>query len=450
MPDGQAPADVKAVGPDCCLDLPRDTACDVLDFRYRLTHQTTVRDGDRQVNVPVEVVITARLERCPGPMVLGDLVYTTTLLPGEKVRLFTSDRKSQFVYDSESKVSYRNQYASEERTFLGSMSHDLSTFHMRDETASSSSGGSSGGGLGGVLGAIGAVLTGGLSLIGGNHNGGTTSDFVHELSEHAESSSHRAEVATRAVSSISIGEVQTRNHSQGESEDHFESSSREFSNPNRCHAISFSFYQVNKTQTVRFTLLSVNRRVLDPIGRVSIDKVGRAFTGATSVVPHLVLSTDKDRLEQESVDRRSDVQAAASESMKDQVVGGRMSSDQAEKLKDDIGRQAMDPNRSLGDKPIIANDVSDIAALAKLGGYSGGSFGAFGPQTAPGSGRHDPDAMAGSGPSAGTRAGRRGLDQVRDPRPELARGRPGAAQGGLVRAAIVAPDGRRHRARLPR
>jgi len=384
MPHGPDPADVKHVGPDCCLDLPPDTACDVLDFKYRLTHQTTVRVGDRSINVPVEVVITARLERCPGPMVLGDLVHTTTLMPGEKVRLFTTDRKSQFVYDSSSKVSYRNQYASEERTFLASVSHDLSNFHIKDTTSSSGSVGSSGGGLGGVFGAIGAILTGGLSLIGGSHSGGTTSDFMHELSEHAEASSHRAESATRAVSSVSIGEVQTRNHSQGESEDHFESSSREFSNPNRCHAITFSFYQVNKTQTVRFTLVSVNRRVLDPIGRVSIDQAGKAFVGATSVVPHLVLSTDKERLEQESVDRRSGILSAASGQMLGQVASRRMLAEQIEKLREELGRERMGPSKKGGDPPIIASDVSDIAALAKVVGFSGGSFGAFGPQSGAG------------------------------------------------------------------
>jgi hypothetical protein len=382
MPDGSVPALAPPASPDCCLDLPPDTACDVLDFTYRLTHQTSVHDGDRTVVVPVDVVITARLERCPGPMALGDLVYTTTLLPGEKVRLFTTDRKSQFVYDSDSKVSYRNQYASEERTFLASMSHDLSNLNTKDSTSPSSSGGGSAGG-GGVLGVIGAVLTGGLSLIGGSHNGGTTRDFAHQLSQHAEASTHRAESATRALASISVGEVQTRTHSQGESEDHFESSSRELANPNRCHAISFSFYQVNKTQTVRFTLLSISRRVNDPVGPAAIGRVVPAI-GATSVIPHLVLSTDKDRLAQESTDRRSAVQAATSGAMTQQVMSGDMSADQAEAVASkerDGQRLAQSGQDSVsGNPPIVANDMSDIAAFAKVVGFSGGSFGTSGTQ----------------------------------------------------------------------
>ena len=69
----------------CCPALARDTVCDVLDFHYRTRHTTNVVAGGRRVQV--EVLIHARLERCPGPMTLGDLVYSTTLLPGEKVRL---------------------------------------------------------------------------------------------------------------------------------------------------------------------------------------------------------------------------------------------------------------------------------------------------------------------------------------------------------------------------
>ena len=39
------------------------------------------------------------------------------------------------------------------------------------------------------------------------------------------------EVATRSAASVSVGEVSSRTHQQGQSEDHFESASRVFSNP---------------------------------------------------------------------------------------------------------------------------------------------------------------------------------------------------------------------------
>ena len=80
-----------------------EPCCDVLTFDYRLTHRVTVT-GQRVV-VPVEVKIVTSFQRCPGPMSLGDVVYTTTLLPGEKVRLFTTDRRTRFTFDSSTKVS---------------------------------------------------------------------------------------------------------------------------------------------------------------------------------------------------------------------------------------------------------------------------------------------------------------------------------------------------------
>ena len=97
--------------------------------------------------------------------------------------------------------------------------------------------------------------------VSGNYNSSSTNEFLRELSQHAQSSHRRSEMGSRAASSVSIGEVQTRTHSEGESQDHFESSSREFSNPNKCHAITFFFYRINKTQIVKFTLESIERRI---------------------------------------------------------------------------------------------------------------------------------------------------------------------------------------------
>ena len=55
--------------------------------------------------VTVDVTLHFRLTRCSGSLAQGDLLYTTTLMPGEKVRLFSSDRHTRFSYDSETKLS---------------------------------------------------------------------------------------------------------------------------------------------------------------------------------------------------------------------------------------------------------------------------------------------------------------------------------------------------------
>ena len=89
----------------CCPEITRDPCCDRLQFTYRLENRMT--------DLPVEIVITAELERCPGPLSLGDVVYSTTLLPGEKVHLYTSSRNTRFTYDSEWQVTYRHEQVSE-------------------------------------------------------------------------------------------------------------------------------------------------------------------------------------------------------------------------------------------------------------------------------------------------------------------------------------------------
>src|SRR4051794_28448025 len=99
------PTGVRAV--PCCPPLEKCNCCDVLDFRYRMPFRP-ILDARNQA-VRVEVTLVFRFERCPGPMALGDLTYSTTLLPGERVRLFTSDRHSRFYLDSDSQLSYRQE-----------------------------------------------------------------------------------------------------------------------------------------------------------------------------------------------------------------------------------------------------------------------------------------------------------------------------------------------------
>jgi hypothetical protein len=104
----------------------------------------------------------------------------------------------------------------------------------------------------------------------GSYTGFSTHSFLRELNVHAESSHNRAVHMTRESSAVSIGEVSTRQHVEGESESQLESSSRSFSNPNRCHAVSYLFYQVNKVQTIRLTIQAIRTRVIDPAGNSSV------------------------------------------------------------------------------------------------------------------------------------------------------------------------------------
>ncbi|MES1264693.1 MAG: hypothetical protein ABUU24_03460, partial [Variovorax sp.] len=181
----------------CCPALEKDDVCDVLDFHYRQVHATSVVSSNRRVQV--EVLIHARFERCPGPMTLGDLVYSTTLLPGEKVRLFTSDRRTRFSFDSASKVSYRNEQTSEERYYMASLHDFMSDVSVRDSGSASSSNKGSARGHGETSGAIQSFLSGPSVDVSGSYDASSTSAFLRELSQHASSSDRRAEVGTRAT-----------------------------------------------------------------------------------------------------------------------------------------------------------------------------------------------------------------------------------------------------------
>lgn len=279
----------------CCPQLEPCEVCDVLNFPYRLPFRPVVADG-RQV-VPVEVTLHFRLTRCQGPLSLGDLIYSTTLLPGETVRLSSSDRHTRFSFDKETNLSYLNEATSEESYYAAGMAYGMSNLNVLDTTNASSSFSSSsvsGGGGAGID--LGFFSIGG-SASGSSYDANSASALAHSLSQHSESLQQHMEVSTRAAASTSIGEVSTREHQQGESQDQYESASRTFSNPNHCHALSFLFYRINKCQTVKFELVNIDRRVDDPLAPTGVVLNPPKPVTGVAVHSNAVLATGANRLE---------------------------------------------------------------------------------------------------------------------------------------------------------
>src|SRR4029079_16835013 len=291
---------------DCCPTLEPCDVCDVLDFRFRLPYRPT----EPGTHPPVEVILHFRLTRCAGPLSLGEIIYSTTLLPGEQVRLFTSDRHSRFSFESETSLAYRQHTTSEESFFMSGMANSVNNISVNERGAATSSFHSSamsgGGGLGIDL--FGISLGGSVS--GSSYDSRSTSAFARSLSQHADSSSRHVEFATRAASSTTIGAVSTRSHSEGESEDHFESSSRVFSNPNHCHALTYLFYRLNKCQIIRWELVGIEGQQHDPAAAQRVELNDPPPFDGVSVVPDSILATRKDRLD---VERRA--QSAVSEKL---------------------------------------------------------------------------------------------------------------------------------------
>lgn len=295
--------------PECCPTLEPCDVCDALDFYFRLPFRPIVREGNHGV-VPVEVTLHFRLTRCSGPLSLGDIAYSTTLLPGEKVRLFTSDRHSRFTFDSETDLAYRQHTTSEESFFMAGMANAVSNVNVNEKAGSTSSFHSSSVGGGGGLGIdLGFISLGG-SVSASSYDANSAGTFARNLSQHADSSSRHMEVSTRAASSTTVGEVSTRTHTEADSEDQYESSSRVFANPNRCHALTFIFYKLNKCQTLKWELVGISRRVDDPAAPTGVTLNDPPPFDGVTVIPDGVRATSPQRLDVERQARTSVAEAS--------------------------------------------------------------------------------------------------------------------------------------------
>jgi hypothetical protein len=267
-----ATAETNGVTIPCCPDLLNDDHCDVINFARILTYPTSVIAANRK-RVNVEVILRFKFSRCTLGLTLGDPVYSTTLLPGEKVKLSTTDRRSRFTYDSETKLSYRSEQVSEEQYYMSAVQKymsDAAASQSGNASESSSSNFNFHGDAGGSINPL-SLSADASTSASGSHNSHSVSDYLNQQKAHAQSSASQAVSSTQKAHSISIGEVSSRTNIEGTSEEHFEASSREFSNPNKCHAVTFMFYRINKKQTIKFELEAIERRVIDdtaPIGGI--------------------------------------------------------------------------------------------------------------------------------------------------------------------------------------
>ena len=287
----------------CCPDMEKGDNCNSLEFLYRLTHFASLNDR----RIPVEVSVRVKLELCRGALAKGNLAYSTTLFPGEKVRLFTMDRRSRFSFDSESQLSYRHVQTNEEQYYMSSMSNFMTDLTVSDEGSAKSQSEGESRKSGEVSGAIDTLISGPSVSVNGSFNSFSTSSFMRELSRHAEGSHDSTVQGTRASSSVSVGEVSQRTHAEGESESHFESASRVFSNPNQCHALTYYFYQIDQKQTLKFSIVSLNRRVIDSTDNsIVTNRIPKPTeSGKLSVMPTAILADNPKRLQIEEADRTS-------------------------------------------------------------------------------------------------------------------------------------------------
>lgn len=281
---------------DCCPSLDKKLLCEIMHFGYRLNYRPESPDIlQKFANFPfgIELKFTFTYKRCPGDLVQGDLVYTNTLLPCETVKVFTSDRRSKFTYDTSSASANRNVQSSEESMQAQQMSDTMFDFDSKDSGNSSYQNKAHVDGHGDA--GIDILGFGGEANMSGNFNSSGSSQFAQELRQHAETKHNESVMSTRKSNSVSVGESVSRTHAEGSSEDQYESSSREFKNPNQCHAVTFLFYQIDKTYTIEFTLDNITIRVFNKQSdnaRISASPFGNS--NGVGILSTNVLATNAD------------------------------------------------------------------------------------------------------------------------------------------------------------
>jgi hypothetical protein len=258
---------------ECCPVLVRCQPVHQIRPAYRIRHNVPGADG--QSSVQVEATWHMTLTNRTGDTMLGPVVKTVTLLPGQTVRLSIQDRASKFSYDTESSRVHREAHTSASSYYNAGMASAFSSLSSvtsgREESThhDSSMSGSGGAGLD-----LGFFEIGG-SVGGSSHDSSTTSTFLTSLSRVSRSQSSHVEMGTQSAYSTSVGYVATRSHTEGESEEHSEAATHFYRNENRCHAVNHRFHQLVEEHTITLTVDEVVLRVID----------ASASTGAVPVVP---------------------------------------------------------------------------------------------------------------------------------------------------------------------
>jgi hypothetical protein len=233
---------------------------DCIDVHYRFKYPATITiDGiTRQVNTEVTACFLLELQQMG--LSPGELIYKTTLLPGEKVRLFSLGRFSDTENSTDQNPS-AEQY--ETKYYLKKMNDYLikakygktNTGIYKDNEGHLSNPNNT---------RLIKTIFGGPSVeISGCHSAQTINDFFVNIKKQIKSSHKYSIKALQNSNKIHIGEVQSRITSEVENMDHYESYSRMFRNLNQHQAVTYYFYQIIMKQMIRFELKSVQRRVID-------------------------------------------------------------------------------------------------------------------------------------------------------------------------------------------
>lgn len=230
-------------------------AKDVIQRDYR--HLLWTNADGVELKAPVEVLVRTHLERGAGDYVLGDLVYTLSLLPGEQVQMFSTDRRTQFSVNTATNIGFHTAATFEDHMYMSSMDSFFGQMSASQWAHAESGTSGSFKAHGETSNAFESFFSGPEADMNGSFNVNSFADFVGGMSAQASAAHHMSATATNTASAVSVGAVGARSNIEGNVNTHVEMNYRSFRNPSRTRAITFYFFQIRRMHRVRFWVDSI-------------------------------------------------------------------------------------------------------------------------------------------------------------------------------------------------
>jgi len=255
-------------------------------IRREFRHLLWTKENGDPLPAPVEVVVSTRMERTAGQYLIGDLVYTLSLLPGEEVRMFTTDRRTRFSVDTETKIGYQMSATFEDQMYLSAMDSFMGQMTASSWAHAESGTSGSFNAHAEASNAWDSFWSGPEADMSGSFNTSSFADFVGGMSAQASTAHHLSATATNTASAVSVGAVGIRNSIEGKLDTHVEMNYRSFRNPSRTRAVTFYFFQIRRAHTVKFFVDSITvsspERTMWRMAKVAAPNGARAAVSAAA------------------------------------------------------------------------------------------------------------------------------------------------------------------------
>lgn len=250
--------------------------------------------------ITVDVMVRYRLVRVSKKHVKGKILYSTTLLPGEKARIFASSAHTDSTYNASTKNREYSQSTSAEGSFMNAIQNSM-TNHAYNASSSqntqknsSNSSWNAGGSAGLNLGIV--------TVGGGGGGGGGSSDFSSAIDmssqfvDSIQSATSQSAISVSASRTTNIRESETNTNIQTETNASVGAYTRELYNANKSCPVTYQFRSIDKCMEVRLELANVGFRFRVPDSIDSFNPIPQSRPVLVNIKPAIVNGYDIDAL----------------------------------------------------------------------------------------------------------------------------------------------------------